>query len=197
VATQVERALKKALAGKLAKTPPPPKGLTQRGPAVLAIGSPELVGDTPENLPDELFVTGTTSLTEKMVYFGILKEYGPPEQGGVIRWDFQKSLLGGRHLSGGLVADFIIDPYGLERPTPLLLRVQSFEFHMAKGELINAYDFEQIDTLFDFGYDVIDLFDVYFIFDETGQAARENVRDALNGIQRPNPSATGLVFDPY
>lgn len=193
--TQAERALKKALAGELVKPPPRPKGFASRGPAVLGIGRAELVSDVPANLPDELFLGGTVSLTEKMVYWALLKELGPPEVDGVVRWDFQKSLLGGRQVFGGLVADFIVDPHGLERPSPLLLRVQTFQYHLHGGELLKAYDFEQADNVTEVGYDVIDLWEQEFIFDETGRAVREVVRDALNGIQHPNPDATGLVAD--
>jgi hypothetical protein len=196
MSTQVERALKRALSGKLAKDPPKPKGLTQRGPEDLAVGSVVFVSDTPEGLPDYLFEGGAVSDDERYIYWALLKELGQPIQGGEEVWRYQQPPLGGRHLSGGLVADFVVDPNRVSRPRPLAIRVVSYRFHLAAGSVVEAYDREQVDVLYEYGYEVIDVYSQDFLSDPTGNAAREVTRDALAGIQRPNPDALGIVFDP-
>ena len=141
-------------------------------------------GEPPAN-----FVGGTTSKTEWYVYWALLKLLG--REGN--QWSYQESFFGGRHIPGGSVVDFV-----LYMPMQtILVRVQTWRFHFGEGaEKIQA-DIEQKVALHSiFGEEiVVDVYEQYFINDETGRSVIEVMKDAMAGIEWPNPLATGLAGD--
>lgn len=157
----------------------------QKGQRNIGVGP----GDPPED-----FVGGTTSLTEWYVWWAL--DILSKRQN--FQFDFQESFQGGRYIPGGSVADFVVY-LGLDT---IILRVQTFYFHLAgdEGSQTIQYDYRQevgVIAAYDGDIDVINLYDTYFIGDDTGAAVLRVVEDALNGIEWPNPLATGLTVDPY
>lgn len=130
------------------------------------------------------FAGGAVSKTECYVYWALEQILGDEGE----QWSYQESQLGGRQMPGGAVVDFI---YWSE--PPVAMRIQSFYFHQAVSPFIKIKDAEQRIALETAGYNVIELWEQDFIFDQTGQAVKAVVRDALSGTERPNPLATGLA----
>jgi hypothetical protein len=140
--------------------------------------------------PPEGFVGGTTSRSEWYVYWAMTKLMGPEGN----NWAFQESFLGGRYIPGGSVADFV----AYTSVGQIIMRVQSFYFHTSEDSFKQGYDIRQkTSTIAAYAGDlqVIDLWEQDFIHDPSGRAVIEVVQDALAGIERRNPIASGLVFD--
>lgn len=139
--------------------------------------------------PPAGFVGGTTSKTEWYVYWAFTILLGPP---GVL-WSYQSSFQGGRHVPGGSVADFVLY---MPKQT-IIVRVQTWKFHFASGAEKIARDEEQKIVLHSIWGEeiVVDIYEQYFIQDETGKAVLEVCKDAMEGVEWPNPIATGLAGD--
>lgn len=135
------------------------------------------------------FVGGTTSRTEWFVFWAFTKLLGPP---GTV-WTYQESYAGGRHVPGGAVVDFVLYMPKFR----ILVRVQTWQFHFSDGaEKVQADKEQRIALPGPFGEEiVIDVYEQYFIQDETGDAVLEVCKDAIAGIEWPNPMATGLAGD--
>lgn len=145
----------------------------------------ERIGAGPGQAPVG-FVGGTTSLSEWYIYWALFKLLGPEGD----QWAYQESFLGGRHLPGGAVVDFVIYQADLE----IGVRIQTFYFHMAAGSWKQASDIEQriaLGKLYDM--QIVDVYEQDYINDESGQAALKVMREVLAGIEHFNPLATGLV----
>ena len=158
------------------------------GPAVLGLAQgPEEQRSGPGE-PPEGFVTGTTSKTEWYVYWALLKLCPPIG----VEFTYQESYQGGRHIPGGSVVDFVI----YMPLQTILMRVQTYRFHFTLGANKQYSDFEQKVALGD-NEDmvVVDIYEQDFIDDDTGGQVLLVVLDAMNGIERTNPLATGMVID--
>lgn len=132
------------------------------------------------------FLGGTVSMTECMFYWAMEKMLGPEGR----EWDYQGSKLGGRHMPGGAVVDFVYYGFGEQQ---VAIRIQTYYFHQGVDPNKKAEDREQRIALEDAGYIVIDVWEQEFIHDETGQAVLKVAHDAINGIQHENPMASGLA----
>jgi hypothetical protein len=164
-----------------------PRAVIPRGPDILGIGRVIYVGGPGEAPPG--FVGGTTSLTEWFVYWALDKLLGPEG----IDWDYQSGFLGGRHVPGGAVVDFVV----YQPVYNIGIRVQTFYFHLAANSYKQFYDFEQKLNLEQNGLRVIDVYEQDFIYDRTGQAVLQVVRDAIAGRERSNPLATGFIIGSF
>lgn len=134
----------------------------------------------------ELFGGATVSAAEGFVYWALLQLLGKPEVAG---WTYQGKLAGGRHLPGGQMPDFEV----WSQTPALIMRVQGERFHLQAGPRKIALDEEDARAMQQMGFRVIDLFPTQYVNDRTGQAVILIVRDALKGIQRPNPASSGVV----
>lgn len=142
--------------------------------------------------PPRGFVGGTTSLTEWYVHWAL--DILSREMG--FTFTFQESYQGGRYVPGGSVADFVVY---LASKT-IILRVQTFYFHLSRGSQTLQYDFrQQVGLVGAYGgqLEVYNLYDQRFIHDKTGRAVLREVQDAINGIQHENPVAIGMTLDVY
>jgi len=180
----------KLFTGGLAALKPPrePRGIAPTGSRVLGLGKDvKNVGGGPGDAPAG-FVGGTTSLSEWYIYWALLQVRGPEGDEGA--WAYQESFLGGRHIIGGAVVDFILyeDDYYIG------LRIQTYYFHLAspEGSVKQANDLEQKIRLQD-GNDliIIDIYEQNFIHDDSGQAAIEQVLKAMQLVEEYNPRLTG------
>lgn len=165
------------------------QSLFPTGLRILGIGTKT---PNPGNGPGEPpagFVGGTTSKTEWYVYWALKRLLGPEGYS----WSYQQSYQGGRHSPGGSVVDFVIyNPH-----QTILCRVQTWEFHFARGANKMTDDFEQKESLFSINGEeiVIDVYEQYFIDDETGQKVMEVMTDCIAGVEWPSPIATGIAGD--
>jgi len=135
------------------------------------------------------FVGGTTSATEWYVFWAFEKLLGPEG----VNWTYQESFQGGRHVPGGAVIDFV-----LYMPMQtILVRVQTWRFHFGDGpDKIQADTEQKIANTSIWGEEiVVDIYEQYFIDDDTGKAVLEVCSDAMQGVEWPNPIATGLAGD--
>lgn len=130
--------------------------------------------------PPKGFVIGTTSRSEWYIYWALLKVKG---KAGESSWGFQIDAGGGRGTKGGAVIDFVV----WDQEPRLAIRVQTERFHEATHNRTHVYDETSKRMLERIGYKVIDVWEVHFITDESGQAAISIVKDALRGIERPSP----------
>lgn len=138
------------------------------------------------------FKGGTVSITECYAYKALEIILGPEGEG----WAYQESQLGGRHLPGGAVVDFIVYGY-LDQDGDQIdigIRVVTFYFHQAQGALKQASDTEQLLDLEADNIRIIDVFEEELLRDEQGKAALWVMRDAIAGIQHPNPLGSGMVL---
>jgi hypothetical protein len=169
--------------------PPPRRGLTSQGFRELALNRPPAEVNGPAPWCDEhaaQFAGGTVSRTECYVYWALIQLLGPEGSG----WGYQQSYLGGRHIPGGAVVDFVV----YNGNQTIGIRVQTFYFHFAPGSFKQESDYDQYLALSSPDFLVIDVFEQDFINDPTGQAVLRITHDAINGVQRPNPLASGMVM---
>src|SRR5688500_8452875 len=108
-------------------------------------------GDPPLGL-----VGGTTSLTEWFVFWALEQLLGPMDKGDRT---YQQAVLGGRHLPGGAVVDFIVS----RAVPPIGIRVQSLQFHLSGGCRKEYYGQEQKFCLSGSGLQVVDIYEQDFI----------------------------------
>jgi hypothetical protein len=135
------------------------------------------------------FVGGTTSKTEWFVFWAFEILMGPMG----VNWTYQESFQGGRHVPGGSVADFV-----LYMPMQtIIVRVQTWRFLFASGAEKHQTDIEQKIALHSiWGEEItVDIYEQHFIRDESGQAVLEVCKDAMAGVEWPNPMAVGNAGD--
>lgn len=140
----------------------------------------------------ELFATSSTTFPEGMFYWALDQILGPegPEGG----WYYQRKVAGGSRLPGGATVDFVIERVGKR---PLAVRIVT-PFHLATfiGDTKQAGDIEQLNSLTQNGYDVIDVFSTNFVHDESGVAVKREAESAIASLPSANPlSATYLRVD--
>lgn len=102
---------------------------------------------------------------------------------------YQSWQLGGRSVSGGAVADFEI-PAGRKGPS-LLIRIQSYRFHLTAGAEVMSYDDVQKEHLLR-QTGVVDIYEQDYMHLK-GQYLVAYVADILSGKQLPDPLRTGQV----
>lgn len=129
--------------------------------------------------------TGTTSLSEGILYWALEKLLGPEG----IQWTFQESRMGGRHRLGGAVVDFIIYIDNVS----IGVRVQTYRFHQNVDPRKQAYDVEQFRALTGPRTIIIDVFESQYIDDPTGETAIKLMLEVINKRWRINPLSTGMV----
>lgn len=182
-----------------------PHGVLSTGPTLYHLTQPPRVitGLLP---PPRGFVTATTSASEWIVFAwlwyvsqgrfdapngGIWNERnwsGPPDRA----FSYQKILLGGRKRLGGAVADFLIRRASSE----FVVRLDTYQFHIATDVENQARDFEQELRLFERGRStVVILYEQYVLIEpeEINGSAHRCVRDAYNGIEWLSPLSSGQV----
>lgn len=139
--------------------------------------------------PPPGFVGGTNSKTEWWIYWALTKILGKEGVG----WSYQASYAGGRHSPGGAVIDFVV----YMPMQDILMRIQTWRFHIGAGSEKITYDHEQKIAYSSAINDdvVIDVYEQDFIDDETGKKVIEVVKDALAGIEWPNPIQRGIEGD--
>lgn len=168
--------------------PPRPRSPTRlpRGPKLYQ-GARTIVAGPGE--PPSDFVRPTTSKTEWMVYWALAEIYKNPVDprrgpfiGGPPDWAYQEGTGGDGTRSK---PDFVI-----YRKKRLILRVQTEYRHLFTDIQKQTYD--RLQKIFQSNYnDVVDLYDVDFVNDKTGQAVIIVVKNALGLIQRPDPIVAG------
>lgn len=160
------------------------------GPKQLGIQvRPQYVGGPGE--PPEDFIGGTTSLPEWYLYWALTEILGPEGDS----WLFQESMMGGRHLLGGAVVDFVVYLDSLT----IGIRLQTYRFHLAVEPRKQASDLDQFLALSNEDLILVDVFEDDIIYDEnrrmdeTGRAAKLVVLDIINLNIYMNPLASGYV----
>lgn len=169
-----------------ALTIPTPRygNLTSQGPRILGLGQ-HVTQSTGPGEPPEGFVGGTTSRSEWYLYWAFTKILGPEG----LQWSYQQGLLGSRHVPGGAVVDYVV----YQGSVALLVRLQTYRFHLSADADQQVHDIEQFIALSSPDAIVIDVYEDQFLWDETGQAAIQLVVDILNRRIVQNPIATGFV----
>ena len=157
--------------------------LRSRGPDVLGGGAVEQ-GSLQAFLA-AWHSSGTTSDSEGILYWALEKLLGPEG----VNWVYQESRLGGRHLLGGAVVDFIIYLANLS----VGVRVQTYRFHFNVDPAKQAGDVAQMLALSDPSTVILDVYEQQYINDSTGQAAIQLMLEVMNQQWRPNPLGTGMV----
>jgi hypothetical protein len=152
-------------------------GIMSYGPAELGGREIVVVQGGPRDFVDHnpgLFATSSTSEEEGWFYWGCLQELGPHGvEGG---WTYQRQVRPYGARVGQATIDFVIDV----APRPLAVRIQTPYFHAAIGPEQDGFDDEQLLTLEDSGYDVIDVPSDLYMDDESGLAVRRMVRRVVN-----------------
>lgn len=150
----------------------------------------------PTSDPPPGFVVGTTSKTEWMIYHGLSKVMGYPQdprQGPFIgmpgMWRYQKAFEGGRRERGGAVIDFVVLS-GAKSSQDIAFRIQTEHFHIFASNEVHMHDLLQYERLSS-SMVVVDLYDEDFAFDPTNQATIILLKRALNGEIEPNPITDG------
>lgn len=172
--------------GKATFEPPAPsRSVIPQGPKILSADINAAIRTEGPGDPPAGFIGGTNSVSEWYIYWALEKLLGPEGQ----YWTYQSSYLGGRHIRGGAVVDFVVF-------TPrynIGLRIQTFYFHLAAGSYKQADDYTQRTNLESYGLKIIDIYEQTYIGDTTGKAALYVTQLALQGIELPNPRAYGIV----
>lgn len=152
-------------------------GIMAYGPEHLGGREIVVVGGGPRDFVNRnpgLFATSSTSEEEGWFYWGCLQELGPHgEEGG---WQYQRQVRAYGARIGQATIDFVIDV----APRPLAVRIQTPYFHAALGPEQEGFDDEQMMTLEDSGYDVVDVPSELYMDDESGLAVRRMVRRVVN-----------------
>lgn len=152
-------------------------GIISYGPEHLGGREIVVVQGGPRDFVDHnpgLFATSSTSEEEGWFYWGCLQELGPHgELGG---WSYQRQVRAYGARIGQATIDFVIDV----APRPLAVRIQTPYFHAALGPEKEEFDDEQMMTLEDSGYDVVDVPSDLYMGDESGLAVRRMVRRVVN-----------------
>ena len=180
------------------KLPPIPKPETvKRGPKLYEYGKDHGHTGGPGDPPPG-FVTIKTTATEWPIYWALAKVLGTPAadkirvgpfRGGPPAWQYQNYLdLGGLKSSN---FDFVVwqtNPY----TSPVAIRVQTEFFHSFTTNAKHQYDvLHRLRA--EENFDVVDIYDSYFMEDPSGQAAILLVKMALQLIEPPNPIYTHAI----
>jgi len=180
------------------KLPPIPKPpVVKRGPKLYEFGKDHGHTGGPGDPPPG-FVTIKTTATEWPIYWALAKVLGTPAadkirvgpfRGGPPHWQYQSYLdLGGLKSSN---FDFVVwqtNPY----TSPVAIRVQTEFFHSFTTNAKHQYDvLHRLRA--EENFDVVDIYDSYFMEDPSGQAAILLVKMALQLIEPPNPIYTHAI----
>lgn len=133
--------------------------------------------------PPEGFVGGQTSKSEWYLYWALTKVLGPEQEG---KWSYQNSMLGGRSARGGAVVDFVVN----QGAVFVGIRLQTQRYHLEDNSYQKSFDREQLYSLSDWDFIVINVYETDFIDDESGAAAIQVVIEAINRQERPDPFST-------
>jgi hypothetical protein len=170
------------------KPPKIPRSIMPTGSSILGLGQKVQTTGGPGLAPDG-FIGGTNSQSEWYFYWACLQVIGPEGD----KWGYQQSFLGGRHIPGGAVVDFVI----YQNEYTIGIRIQTFFFHL--GSVDQSYkqadDLEQRIRLEANGLRVVDVYEQNFIHDESGKAAIREVVMAMELAEQWNPLASGLVHE--
>lgn len=180
---------------KLPAIPKPP--VVKRGPKLYEFGKDHGHTGGPGDPPPG-FVTIKTTATEWPIYWALAKVLGTPAadkirvgpfRGGPPHWQYQNYLdLGGLKSSN---FDFVVwqtNPY----TSPVAIRVQTEFFHSFTTNAKHQYDvLHRLRA--EENFDVVDIYDSYFMEDPSGQAAILLVKMALQLIEPPNPIYTHAI----
>lgn len=148
--------------------------------------NPVLLGGPGRQPYGGFVMTGNNSLEEWPPYWALLKLLGPPSPGV---WTYQGKI--GTGLPGASKPDFIINS---NPQRPVIVRVQSAQYHIGVGSWKAAYDIDQRVALEKQGYSVIDIFPQYYLVDNygpgTARAVIATMQEAMAGRQRTDPRVT-------
>lgn len=157
--------------------------------------NPELVGGP--GTPPDGFLRATVSGEEWIIYWALYKVLEPnldPRQPPFMgskdpsKWVYQYGIDGARRELGGSVVDYEVFPYS--DYNSVLIRLQTERFHVYVDPPKHVYDVLQGQRLSKYGA-VYDIFSQQILGDKTGQAGILAVKDALRGVEAPNPLLTG------
>lgn len=156
-------------------------------------------GGIPFMEPPPGFVSATTSAEEwgglyhplAIIFNDPPDPRKPPYWGGTTGvWEYQSMQLGGRSRPGGAVVDAVV----YTATGPIGLRLVTEYWHYGKGSRVQANDAQQILNLQRSGYmQMVDIFSQDVIEDASGATAIQVIKDAIGGIQRPDPLQAGVV----
>ena len=162
------------------------RGMTSQGAKIMGLHADTDQASGPGD-PPAGFVGGHTSLPEWYLYWAFEKVLGPESHG---KWSYQNSMLGGRSARGGAVVDFVVN----QDPVYIGVRLVTKRFHLEDNTYQKAFDREQMYSLSDWDFIVVDVYESDFINDESGQAAIQVVIDAINREQQIDPFGTGQLL---
>lgn len=150
--------------------------------------------------PPKGFVGAHTSESEWMVYWGLAKVLGVPQEpreppwlGYPPIWYYQSEFAGGRKMAGGAVVDFVVAGGAQGRDQDIGFRLQTERFHIYADSDTHASDQAQLWNLSS-SMRIVDLYDQDFLQDPTGQAVIILIKDALAGRIEPNPITDGTTM---
>ena len=180
---------------KLPAIPKPPT--VKRGPRLYEYGKAQEHTGGPGDPPPG-FVTIKTTATEWPIYWALAKVLGTPAadkirtgpfRGGPPAWQYQSYLdLGGLKSTN---YDFVVwqpNPYS----QPVAIRIQTEGYHSFVPNAKHQYDvLHRLRA--EENFDVVDIYDSYFMEDPSGQAAILLVKMALQLIEPPNPIYTHAI----
>lgn len=166
-----------------------------RGPAKYRLNSIPRRQDSIFLNPPLEFDSPTTSNTEWWGYVamslitGTPKDFTKPPFTGGLDWQYQGAIEGGRMHRGGQVVDYIYqDEIGI--------RLQTGYWHFQQGADTYYKDLflrEHTKAL----SRIVDVYDVDFIHDVSGETCCKIFALALKGIQMPDPWRTGTFAPVY
>jgi len=180
------------------KLPPIPKPpVVKRGPKLYEFGKDHGHTGGPGDPPPG-FVTIKTTATEWPIYWALAKVLGTPAadkirtgpfHGGLPVWIYQSYVdLGGLKSTN---YDFLVlqpNPYS----QPVAIRIQTEGYHSFVPNAKHQYDvFHRARG--EERFDVVDIYDSYYLSDPSGQAAILLVKMALQLIEPPNPIYTHAI----
>lgn len=146
--------------------------------------------------PPEGFISSANSKTEWYIYWALSKIFSNPTDfrrapfnGGYPDWVYQQAVNGGIGILGGTAIDFVV--YTSRKPTAL--RIVTEYYHLFTSRTKQVTDEWQKINLSD-QYDVVDIYDMDFINDTSGEQTIQVVKMALAMIERPNPILAGVAL---
>lgn len=151
--------------------------------------------------PPPNFVGGANSASEWHWYWASMRVLDPqtdprqpPFYGGQ-QWSYQSPQLGQfTRALGSAVADFV---YHLGE-TLLIMRIQTGYFHLTAPAAKQAIDTVQLRNLMGMAaghmtVEVVDIYDVNFLSDTSGQSAIVLLKESLGLIRRVDPIVAGVA----
>lgn len=187
-----ERGLRYVTSAKEFAPPTAPRGVFPTGSKAISNLTRVIHTGGGPGAQEEQYKGGTTSDSEFFIIWALRQIFKYlPDGGENTAWAYQSSYLGGRHIPGGAVVDFII--FGELWQTGL--RIQTFFFHLSAGSEKQESDYDQKISLEGGGLRIIDIYEQDYIHDKTGKAAIRVVLEALAGTERMNPRSSGQTVD--